>query len=390
MLNDIQEFYKTLTILCVEDDEFVAESYKDMFSLMFKEVHIASDGLEGLRCFDENHIDIILSDYKMPFCNGLEMSRKIRKKDPTIPIIIVTALEDLDMLRSLIEINITGFLKKPFTIESMEATFSLAVKSIIADRLLIQEQMKKLLYSDYQEQLTYAKEKRIIKNELDACSNISKYTCKVFYKPKDTLSGDSYLIKNILHDRVFIMIVDGMGKGVSASVTAMMCSAFVNYTVDKLREESSFSLENILKALLEFLRPNLLEDEVVSAHFIDIDMGCETMRYATFSMPPLLYKMNDDEEVKKLRSNNPPLAEYTQEFSISEFSMKNVEKMIIYSDGLNENTLNDKDELYTQVLANDFKEACDLETLEELRLAKVGPQEDDITYILLVDKYAKV
>lgn len=381
--NEIRELYKTLNILCVEDDEFVAESYKDMFTLMFNKVFIAYNGLEGLEYFENEHIDIVLSDYKMPLCNGFEMSQKIRQKDATIPIIIVTALESLEMLRGLIDVNITSFLKKPLTMDSMHAAFNLAVKSIIAERLLVQKQMQELLYSNYQEELTYAKEKKIIKNELGACRRILSYTCGVFYQPKDTLSGDSYLIKHIEGEDIFTLIVDGMGKGISASVTAMMCSAFVNYKIEELKKQRKFCLQDLIRGFLDFIQANLLEDEVVSAKFVFFEKEANALQYATFSMPPILYMLYDDHEVYKIRSNNPPIAEYTQTFQINTFSLQKVEKLLFYSDGLNENGIKNSSEIYHNYLKEDFQKAHDYKKFEILRKEKVEEQEDDITYMFL-------
>jgi CheY-like chemotaxis protein len=383
MHNNIKEVYKTLTILCVEDDPYIAEIYDDMFSLMFKKVYIAHDGIEGVQYFEKEKIDIILTDYKMPLCDGLEMSERIRQIDATIPIIMVTALESLEMLKKVIDVNITSFLKKPFTTETMYSSFNLAVKSIIADRLLVQEQMEKILYSDYQENLTYAKEKQIIKNDLEDCHKFLHYHCDIFYKSKDTLSGDSYLIKQISEDAIFVFIVDGMGKGISASVTAMMCSAFLNYKVEQLKKQGTFSLESLIASLYEFIHSNLLEEEVISANFIYLNGIDEEMHYATFSMPPILYMLKGDDTVRKIRSNNPPMANYTTNFTVESCSMKDVSKMLIYSDGLNENTLKNSANLYNVHLKDDFKIATDKDSFEKLREHKVEGQEDDITYLFL-------
>ena len=383
MNSNIRDIYKTLTMLCVEDDKNVLEIYKEMFSLMFKEVYFAQNGNEGFECFEQHNIDIVLTDYKMPECDGLEMSERIRKIDATVPIIMVTALESMDMLKRVIDVHITSFLKKPFTSESMFLAFNLAVKSIIAERILLKEQTQQISYNDYQENLTYAKEKTIIKNDLGDCKRLLHYHCEVFYQPKDTLSGDSYLIKKLSNDEFFVFIVDGMGKGISASVTAMMSSAFLNYQVEKLLKKGSFSLRKMIKELFRFIHPNLLEEEVVSASFIYFNGQKESCEYALFSMPPLLYMKPKENNVHKIRSNNPPITKYSQDFTIGKMPLQEVEKLLVYSDGLNENILKNSEDIYAKYIQDDFKKAIDLKMFETLRTEKVEYQDDDITYLFL-------
>lgn len=379
----ISDIYKTLNILCVEDDKETIEIYKNIFSTMFKEVHCARNGLEGLKRFEENEIDIVITRYQMSECNGLQMSRKIRKTDPSVPIIMVTSLESIEILKEAIDLHITNFLKRPFTRSSLMATFNQAVKSIIVDRCIMKEQTQKITYSNYQEGITFAKEKIITKNDLQNGDKLLGFTCDVVYKPKDTLSGDSYIIRKINDDEYFIFLVDGMGKGISASVTAMLCSSFIDYFINKqLENEEAFSLKKLLQEVVKFIKPNLLKYEVLSAHFLHFKQNTQTVDYAIFSMPPVLYMLNSD-EVLKLKSNNTPMASYTKEFNIDTLDIHKLSKMIIYSDGLNENTVDDSQTSYNAYIADDFKQANSVKEFEHLYQKKIKTQEDDITYILL-------
>lgn len=386
MNNYITDIYKTLNILCVEDDKDVLEMYEALFSLIFNKVYFASNGIEGLECFQKNKdINIVLTDYMMPKCNGLEMTKEIRKRDSSVPIVMVTALESIEMLREAIDLNITSFLKKPFTSESLFLAFNTSVKSVIADRCLVKEQAQKIHYNTYQENLTFDKENLITKNDLAQKKKLFDFTCETFYKPKDILSGDSYLIKEINDDEYFLFIVDGMGKGISASVTAMLCSAFINYHIEKLKEKKEkFSLELLLKELLHYIQPNLLEYEVISANFFYFNKTEDQIQYAIFSMPPSLYMLNGSDEVYKIKSNNIPLAPYTSKFTIDSLKIQNIKKLLIYSDGLNESTLKcEENNLYNHYLKSDFKAADTIETFKKLYTERLFVQEDDITYIFL-------
>jgi CheY-like chemotaxis protein len=380
----ISDIYKTLNILCVEDDENVLNIYRDLFSLIFQKVYFARDGIEGFEVFEKEDIDIILTDHQMPRANGLQMSKKIREVDASIPIVMVTALESVDMLREALDLHITSFLKKPFTSASLFATFNLAVKSVIVDRCILKEQTEKLHYSHYQENLTYDKEKIVTKNDTYESQKLLDFNCELFYKPLDILSGDSYIIRKINDEKYLVFLVDGMGKGISASVTAMMCSSFVNYYIDIIQQNQLlFSLESLLQEFLKYIQPNLLEYEVVSATFLFFNKTDELLQYSIFSMPPSLYMCSQDDTVYKIKSNNIPLAPYTTSYNIDTLKLGNIEKMLIYSDGLNECTLKNKKELYGTYLKEDFKNAQNKQEFQEIYSKKILTQEDDTTYVFM-------
>ena len=382
-MQDNLKIYKELNILCVDDDVVIIEIYQEMFSLLFKNVYTAFDGESGYASFLENRIDIVLTDHSMPILSGLGMSKKIREHDSSVPIIMLTALEHLEMLREAIDIRITSFIKKPLSSEAIFSTLSFVAKSVLADRILLKMQKEQILYSTYQEKLTYDKERVIIKNDLESSQKLAEFACEVFYKPKDILSGDSYIIRQLSQESYFLFIVDGMGKGISASATAMLCSAFINRTVDLSIQEGNFSLKETVRELIEFIGPNLLDEEVVSASFVYFNESHQNLEYAMFSMPAALYMLENSETVLKIKSNNPPLAGYTQSIKTSFLDTKNLCKILFFSDGLNENSLKNSDESYAKQLSDDFKEAKNMHSLEFKREEKIEEQEDDITYIFL-------
>lgn len=386
----ISGFYKSLNILCVEDELDVLKTYKDIFSNMFKKVYTAKNGNEGLEVFKNEFIDIVLTDQVMPECTGLEMSKNIRSIDHSIPIILVTALNNSSLLKEALDIHITSFLNKPFTKESLLNVFNLAVKSVIADKLMQKEQdftiknlTKSVNYNAYQEKLSFEKETTIAQNDIKPENVLDKFRCDVHYQPLDILSGDSYLIRKLNETQTFVFLVDGMGKGISASLSAMISSACINYYIDNVNsKEDQFKFSSFLKYTFAFLQPTLLEDEVISAHFLLFDKNSEKLKYAIFSMPPIVC-ISTKNELSKIKSNNPPISKYWNSFNINEISLKNIDKVLIHSDGLNENSVKGSENTYGFYLQKDFLDSKDQKAFKEKIQDKIATIEDDITYIYL-------
>lgn len=116
-------YLKTLTILYVEDEELARKSLVRMLSRFFKNILVASDGLEGYKIFKKeqlvNNIDLIISDINMPKLNGIEMLEKIREDGHNVPIIYLTARTESKYLLKAIELNTSHYILKPVNIEDV-------------------------------------------------------------------------------------------------------------------------------------------------------------------------------------------------------------------------------------------------------------------------------
>lgn len=85
---------KTISVLVVEDDTFLADLYKTKFELEGFKVFSAYDGEKGLELAKKQHPDIILLDLMLPKMNGFEVLEGI-KADPAlgkIPVLLLTNL----------------------------------------------------------------------------------------------------------------------------------------------------------------------------------------------------------------------------------------------------------------------------------------------------------
>ncbi len=110
----MDKILKTLKILIVEDEKKLASLLKESILDTFFKVIIAKDGDEGLKKYNSFKPDIIITDIMMPFCDGLEMTQKIKELDENIPIIVLSAHSDKEKLLKAIDLGINKYFIKPF------------------------------------------------------------------------------------------------------------------------------------------------------------------------------------------------------------------------------------------------------------------------------------
>ena len=110
----MDKILKTLKILIVEDEKKLASLLKESILDTFFKVIIAKDGDEGLKKYNSFKPDIIITDIMMPFCDGLEMTQKIKELDENIPIIVLSAHSDKEKLLRAIDLGINKYFIKPF------------------------------------------------------------------------------------------------------------------------------------------------------------------------------------------------------------------------------------------------------------------------------------
>lgn len=130
------EKLKNMTLLYAEDEEGIRKPMANSLGYYLKEVCEAKNGEEALDIYYAKRPDIILTDLRMPVCDGLEMVKEIRKQDKKTPILMITAHTDKEYLLSAIELKIEKYLIKPVALDELLSALHLCIEEIESDRFV--------------------------------------------------------------------------------------------------------------------------------------------------------------------------------------------------------------------------------------------------------------
>ena len=110
----------TMKILITEDDTIIREGICAYLSEFNYETIEACDGREALSKFESDKIDLVILDIQIPFINGLDVLRKIRKKS-NLPVLILTAFSDEEFKITAFSNLADGYIEKPFSLPVLKA-----------------------------------------------------------------------------------------------------------------------------------------------------------------------------------------------------------------------------------------------------------------------------
>jgi DNA-binding response OmpR family regulator len=111
----------TATILLVEDEERLARFIELELSSEGYNINVAHDGLTGLTMAREAPPDLLILDWMMPGMTGLEVCRRLRATGSKVPVILLTAKDEVSDRVAGLDAGADDYVVKPFSIEELLA-----------------------------------------------------------------------------------------------------------------------------------------------------------------------------------------------------------------------------------------------------------------------------
>src|SRR2546423_11037888 len=118
----LREHNGRVRILVVDDERAVRESLRRALELDGYDIDLAGDGLEALTRIDsEPQPDIVILDVLMPGMDGLEVCRRLRRGGSRLPVLMLTARDEVENRVSGLDAGADDYVTKPFALEELRA-----------------------------------------------------------------------------------------------------------------------------------------------------------------------------------------------------------------------------------------------------------------------------
>src|SRR5881296_2956913 len=131
-------------ILIIDDEEEIRESIEILLTSEGLTTETAATGEEGLKKIEENLYDAVLLDLMLPGKSGMEIQKEIKRVDPTLPIIIITAIGALETAVTAIKEGSFDYVTKPWNNEKLVVIVTNAIKQrqLMSENLQLRRALK--------------------------------------------------------------------------------------------------------------------------------------------------------------------------------------------------------------------------------------------------------
>ncbi len=223
------------TILLVDDESAVREGIRNRTPwerYNFRVVGEAGNGIEALEMIEELHPDVVITDIKMPYLDGMELIKEIRRSHPPVTIIIISGYDEFTYAQQAIRYDVSEYVLKPVTSEDICNLLERTAKRLDEDIIRIQDQNR--LKNVYNQALPLIREKFLV-SLLTPVHQIPNTS--LIAKAKDygfNLEGDEFIVATFETDH------DNQDDPLEAM-------ALLEVTLDVLQKEGSdivFQFEN--------------------------------------------------------------------------------------------------------------------------------------------------
>ncbi|MGE5682799.1 MAG: sigma-54-dependent transcriptional regulator [Bacillota bacterium] len=169
----------TGTILITDDEKSQRESLGAFFNKKGYEIFLASSGKESIEIVKTKSIDLVLTDFKMPDMTGYEVLLEVKKINPEIQVVLMTAYGTIETAVEAMQKGAFYYLQKPVMLKEL---------SILLERALMQKQLiteNKKLKSELMEAFRFQNiiyESRELEESLNIAGRVAKSNAPVLIR----------------------------------------------------------------------------------------------------------------------------------------------------------------------------------------------------------------
>lgn len=319
-----------LTILCVEDGKEARNLLSIFLRRQGARILEAEDGERGLALYREYGPDIVISDFRMPKMDGIQMCKAIRESgDDCTPIIFLSAHSEVELLQEAICLSATQYIVKPISFEQLKKALSIATEKLGSQRV-INNRLSQLqeTVSDYRYQ-----QQRIEHYVTQLVGGNQHQEARVISRSKSAISGDFYCME-ATKNSLYVMLGDGMGHGLAAILPALDLPR-------RFRElaANEFSLPRIADELNQVLYQRGMGEHFVTMTLLCMDTRQHRLEVINCGNPPVLVYADEGGARQQFPSNHVAMGivwgdDFCPELQV--YRCDNPARIYLYTDGLPE------------------------------------------------------
>lgn len=279
------------TVLVVDDIEVNRALLARRLSKDGHKVVLARDGAEALTLARNQSFDLILLDIMMPVMNGYQVL-EILKADETlrhIPVIMITALDDIESTARCIELGAEDYLTKPFNSTLLKARINAGLQRKQAHDL---QQRYHDRIKEHNALLEMNARRQAEENQLVAhlmgrmmrSPGLRDEHVRFWISPSELVSGDLVAAARNSHDKLFIMLADSTGHGLPAALNLLP----INWIFYRMVEKG-FPVPSIVEEMNRAIKRQSPPDRFVAAIVASIDATNRTIELWNGGIPPAVF-----------------------------------------------------------------------------------------------------
>jgi len=330
-------------LLVVDDNEMNRDMLSRRLLRQGHQVEMATNGREALDMIEAHKFDLVLLDIMMPEMNGYEVLEYI-KTDPSlrhIPVIMITAVDEIESVVRCIELGADDYLPKPFNPILLKARINASLeKKRLRDQQVAYTHQLDLENRRKSDELEQARQIQL--SMLPAAPPAIPYLdIAAQQKTASEVGGDYYDFFPQPNGKLFVAIGDATGHGVGSGLMVAMTKASLMATEEA---ELTDLIKKINRVLTRIDLGRQLNMSLMVLEIVPSSNGNLTVRASGGGIPPI-YVLRPGGIAEEVLISGLPLGVMEEaSYTLTEFTLNPPDTMLLMSDGLPE-TFNSKREL---------------------------------------------
>lgn len=312
--------YEKPSILIVDDDITNVMLLESVLKRDGYHTLRASNGAEAIRAARSKLPDLILLDIMMPEVDGFTACRQLQQESATtdIPVIFLSALEDVDSKVAAFDMGAVDYVAKPFQKQEVLARVRLHLKLNMARRALIALQTERF------KQLHEAQLALLV-----SPGDLPEAKFGVSYSPLHEVGGDFYDVLNITENVFGYFVADVSGHDFEASFTTPALKALMAQQTGLL-----YTPTETMKNVNSVLHTMMHNGNHMTASYACLNRRAGQLEVVSAGHPPVLY-VTADGDMTFLESTGDVLGAFDSVcFTPVKRTVSQGDRFFIYSDGL--------------------------------------------------------